>query len=158
MDQPETALPGAELLAEAERQISLGNYHEGSGLVWQAAMAALSAVAMQHGLPCRNREEARQVAKHLDEIANLEWPPSSGLGPVGGVIPADQLVTDGATPELLAFPRNLAGFRLAESFREQCQNCDELTGTEFQWEPEEFVIFLDPVRGFIESLAGKSMS
>ena len=156
MNQPETALPGVALLAEAERQISLGNYHKGSGLVWQAAMAALSAVAMQHGLPCRNREEARQVAKHLDEIANLERPLSSDLGPVGGVIPADQLVADGATPELLAFPWNMAGFRLAESFREQCHNFDELTGTEFQWEPEEFAIFLDPVRGFIESLAGKS--
>lgn len=158
MNQSETTLPGEALLAEAEQEIARGNYHKGAGLVWQAAMEALAAAAERHGMPCGNREEARQVAKRLDAIAIRGWSPSSDPGPVGGVPPEDQQVAEAAAPEVLAFPWNLAGFRLAESFREQCQNSDELTGTEFQWEPEEFLIFLDPVRGFIESLAGKSMS
>ena len=157
MNERENILPGAALLAEAERQIDMGNYRQGAGLVWQATMEALSAAAERRGMPCHNREEARQLAAHLDEMARLTKSPSSERGPAVGAILADQPAAAGEEQEVLAFPWNLAGFRLAESFREQCQNSDELTGTEFQWEPEEFVIFLDPIRGFIESLAGKPM-
>ena len=157
MNEKGNILPGAALLAEADREFDMGNYSQGAGLVWQAAMAALSAAAERHGMPCRNREEARQLAAHLDEVAHLTKSPSSELGPTVGAALANQSSAGEEEQEAWAFPWNLAGFRLAESFREQCQNSDELTGTEFQWEPEEFAIFLDPVRGFIESLAAKPM-
>ena len=129
MNQWETALPGKALLAEAERQISLGNYHEGSGLVWQAAMAALSAVAMQHGLPCRDREEARQVAKHLDGVA-------------------------GSTERQdgLARHRNYLAFGTADSFREHNEELHELVYTELRWEPDEYAIYLDSVQWWIDTL------
>ena len=82
MNQSETALPGKALLAGAERQITRGNYHKGSGLVWQAAMAALSAGELLWGAAChgfaaaerrpdaphrqpRTRRELLQVIDHL---------------------------------------------------------------------------------------------
>ena len=129
MNQSETALPGKALLAEAERQISLGNYHEGSGLVWQAAMAALSAVAMQHGLPCRDREEARQVAKHLDGVADST-----------------------ERQDGLARHRNYLAFGTADSFREHNEELHELVYTELLWEPDEYVIYLDSVQWWIDTL------
>ena len=129
MNQPETMMPGEALLAEAERQISLGNYHKGSGLVWQAAMAALSAVATQHGLPCRNREEARQVAKHLDGVADSAQR------------------QDGLAPH-----SNYLAFGTADSFREHNEELHELVHTELLWEPDEFAVYLDSVQWWIDSL------
>lgn len=129
MNQSETALPGKALLAEAERQLSLGNYHKGSGLVWQAAMAALSAVAMQHGLPCRDREEARQVAKHLDGVADLT-----------------------ERQDGLARNRNYLAFGTADSFREHNEELHELVYTELLWEPDEYVIYFDSVEWWIDTL------
>ena len=129
MNQSETALPGKALLAEAERQISLGNYHQGSGLVWQGAMAALSAVAMQHGLPCRNREEARQIAKHLDDVADST-----------------------ERQDGLARHINYLAFRTADSFREHNEELHELVYTELLWEPDEYPLYLDSVQWWIDSL------
>ena len=153
MTHRETTGPGAALLAAAEREISQGNHLKGAELVWQATMAAVSAAAARHGIPCRNREEARQFVKQLDNLAE----PSrigSDPGPVGRITSADLTSADSATPEDLAFPWNLAGFGVADSFRNQYENRDALSGTEFQWEPEEFAIFLDPVRYFIATLSG----
>ena len=81
MNQSETALPGKALLAEAKRQITRGNYHKGSGLVWQAAMAALSAGELLWSTAChgfaaerhpdtphrqpRTRRELLHVIDHL---------------------------------------------------------------------------------------------
>ena len=149
----ETMGPGEALLAAAEREIGRGNHLRGAELVWQATMEAVSAAAARHGIPCRDREEARRFVKHLD---NLDGQLGAGFepGPAGGIISADLTVTGSATAEDLAFPWNLAGFGVADSFRKQYENWDVLSGTEFQWEPEEFTIFLDPVRYFIESLGG----
>lgn len=129
MNQSETALPGRVLLAEAERQISLGNYRKGSGLVWQGVMATLSAVATQHGLSCRNREEARQVAKYLDGVSD-----SAEL-------------KDG-----LSRHRNYLAFGTADSFREHNEELHELVGTELLWEPDEYAAHLDSVHWWIDSL------
>ena len=129
MKQPETMMPGEALLAEAERQIALGNYHKGSGLVWQATMAALSAVAGRHGMPCRNREEARLVARHLDSLANST-----------------------ARRDDLARYRNYLAFGTADSFREHNEDLHELVYTELLWEPDEYAIHLDSMHGWIESL------
>lgn len=129
MNQSETALPGKALLAEAERQISRGNYHKGSGLVWQAAMAALSAVATQHGLPCRNREEARQVAQYLDGVADS---------------------TD--RQDGLSRHRNYLAFGTVDTFREHNEELHELVYTELLWEPDEYALYLDSVQWWIGSL------
>lgn len=129
MNQPDTVLPGEALLNQAEQEIALGNYHKGSGLVWQAAMAALSAVATQHGLPCRNREEARQVAQHLDGVADST-----------------------ERRDDLARYRNYLAFGTADSFREHNEELHELVYTELLWEPDEYAIHLDSVQGWIESL------
>lgn len=129
MNQAETALPGKALLAAAEREIALGNYHKGAGLVWQAAMEALSAVAIQHGLPCRNREEARQVAKYLDGVADSTEPP------------------DG-----LSRHRNYLAFGTADTFREHNEELHELVYTELLWEPDEYALHLDSMQWWIDSL------
>jgi len=129
MNQSETALPGAALLVEAEQEIAQGNYHKGAGLVWQASMAALSAVAMQHGLPCRNREEARQVAKYLDGIAYST-----------------------ERQDGLSRHRNYLAFGTADTFREHNEELHELVYTELLWEPDEYVVYLDSVQWWIESL------
>ena len=129
MNQSETALPGKVLLAEAERQISLGNYHKGSGLVWQAVMATLSAVAMQHGMPCRNREEAQQVAMYLDGLADST-----------------------ARKDGLSRHRNFLAFGTADTFREHNEELHELVYTELLWEPDEYALYLDSMRWWIDSL------
>ena len=129
MNQSETALPGEVLLAEAERQISLGNYHMGSGLVWQAAMAALSAMATQHGLPCGNREEARQVVQYLDGVADS---------------------TD--RKDDLSRHRNYLAFGTADTFREHNEELHELVYTELLWEPDEYALYLGSVQWWIGSL------
>ena len=129
MNQSEIELPGQALLAEAERQISRGNYHKGSGLVWQAAMAALSALAMQHGLPCRDREEARQIARHLDGLADAT-----------------------ERQDGLVRHRNYLAFGTADSFREHNEELHELVYTELLWEPDEYAVYLDSVQSWIDSL------
>ena len=129
MNQPEAMMPGEALLAEAERQIALGNYHKGSGLVWQATMAALSAVATRHGLPCRNREEARFVAKHLDDIGDSE-----------------------GQQDALARHRNYLAFGVADSYREHCEELHKLVYTELLWEPDEYAVHFDSVQEWLESL------
>ena len=129
MNQPETMMPGEALLAEAERQIALGNYHKGSGLVWQATMAALSAVAAQHGLSCRNREEARQVARHLDDIGYSE-----------------------EQQDALARHRNYLAFGVADSYREHCEELHKLVYTELLWESDEYAVHFDSVQEWLESL------
>ncbi|MDE2785058.1 MAG: cobalamin biosynthesis protein [Chloroflexota bacterium] len=129
MNQPETMMPGEALLAQAEREIGQGNLRRGAGLVWQAAMEALSAVAMQHGLPCGNREEARQVAKYLDGVADSTQR------------------QDG-----LALHRNYLAFGTADSFREHNEEFNELVHTELLWEPDEFAVYLDSVQWWIDSL------
>lgn len=129
MNPSETMMPGAALLAEAERQIYLGNYHKGAGLVWEAVMAALSAVAARHDMPCRDREEARLVTKHLDDIAD-----------------AKERKND------LARYWNYLAFGTADSFREHHEELHNLVYTELLWEPDEYAIHLDSVQGWIASL------
>ena len=130
MNQPEVAMmPGEALLAEAERQIALGNYHKGSGLVWQAIMAALSAVAARHGMPCRNREEARLVARYLDDIDDSE-----------------------EQQDALARHRNYLAFGVADSYREHCEELHKLVYTELLWEPDEYAVHFDSVQEWLESL------
>ena len=128
-NEQETALPGERLLAQAEEEIARGNYHEGAGLVWRATIAALSAVAERYGMPCGNREEAREVAKHLDDKA-------------GSVEQQNHL----------ARYRNYLAFETANSFREHHEELHELVYTELLWEPDEYAIYLDSVQSWIESL------
>ncbi|MYC34531.1 MAG: hypothetical protein F4X64_15320 [Chloroflexi bacterium] len=125
----ETTLPGERLLAMGEREIGKGNLREGAGLVWRAVMETLAAVAEGYGMPCRNREEAVKVVNHLDDIA---MPPPPG--------------------EFHYTYRNLMAFSVAETYREHCEELDEFKGTEFEWDPDEYLLYLDSVRRFIDSL------
>ena len=144
--------PGEALLAAAEREIGRGNHLRGAELVWQATMEAVSAAAARHGMPCRDREEARRFVKHLD---NRDGQLGAGFetGLAGGIISADQQTDQPGAEGALQFPHyNLAAFSTAESFREHYESREELEGSEFQWEPDEYAVFLDPVRGFVASL------
>lgn len=130
MSETQTGLPGEALLESAEKEIGKGNLREGAGLVWGATMEALAAVAARYGMPCRNREEAVKVVNHLDNIADA---------PVPG--------------ELYTY-RNLVSFSVADSYREEHENREELLDDpEFRWEPDEYVMYLDSVRRFIKSLS-----
>lgn len=129
MNQPDTVLPGEELLAAAEQEIGKGSLREGAGLVWEATMEALAAVAARHGMRCRNREEAVKVVNHLDAIAG---PPAPG--------------------EFYTY-RNLVSFSVADSYREEHEHQEELLDDpEFRWEPDEYILYLGSVRRFIKSL------
>ena len=154
MRETQIMMPGEALLATAEREIANGNLKEGAGLVWQATMEALAAAAERYGMPCNNRDEARLFAKYLD----AEEPPgpliSHDPGPMAGVMPEDQYFTPAEASTSLNFPRNLAAFRLAESFQEHCAGLGNREGTEYEWEPDEFVFYLEPMRDFIEYLSG----
>ena len=150
-NEQETALPGERLLAQAEEEIARGNYHKGAGLVWQATMAALAAVAERHGMPCRDREEARLVAKRLDRIGKAIWGPSRDPGPVDGGVPDDVHTVALTEPDVSDYWYQLR-FDLADSFREHYEDLEDFSGTQFEWEPDEYVVYLEPVRSFIESL------
>ena len=135
MNQPDTALPGEALLAVAEREIGKGNLWEGAGLVWQATMEALAAVAAHYDMPCSNREEAVKVVNHLDDIAGA---PAPG--------------------ELYTY-RNLVSFSVADSYREEHENQEDLLDDpELQWEPDEYILYLASVRRFIKSLNNQAAS
>ena len=135
MNQPETLLPGEALLAVAEREIGKGNLREGAGLVWRATMEALTAVAAHYDMPCNNREEAVKVVNHLDDIA------------------------DAPAPGELYTYRNLVSFSVADSYREEHENQEELLDDpEFRWEPDEYILYLDSVRRFIKSLNNQAAS
>ena len=152
MDHSETMLPGEALLATAEREIGKGNLREGAGLVWKAAMEALAAAAKRHGMPCGNRDESRRFVKYLDELELRGMAPSHDLGPFGGDVPTDQHIDMVSELSGVNFPRNLAAFRLAESYQEHREGLGEREGTEYEWEPDEYALYLEPMRDFIESL------
>lgn len=129
MSETETRLPGEALLATAEREINKGDLHKGAGLVWKATMEALAAAAVRHGMPCGNREEAVKFVNHLDDLADSR---TSG--------------------EFYTYP-NLVSFSVADSYREEHENWEELLDDpEFRWEPDEYILYLDSVRRFIKSL------
>ena len=129
MSETETRLPGEALLEVAEQEIGKGNLQKGAGIVWQATMEAMAAAAARHGIPCGNREEAVKFVNHLDDIA------------------------DAPAPDELYTYRNLVSFSVADSYREECENREELLDDpEFRWEPDEYTLYLDSVRRFIKSL------
>ena len=138
------ALPGEELLDAAEREFDKGNYREGAGLVWQAAMEALAAAGKRHGLPCTNPEEARKVAFHLDVHAD---PTMAGN---------DRLETL-TIPE--KYPRNGGFFSMADMYREHYEMPDDVDYDEYvagYWfEPHEYKYYLSAVRGLMATVNGR---
>ena len=140
------ALPGEELLDAAEREIDKGNYREGAGLVWQAAMAALAAAGKRHGLPCTNPEEAMQVAFHLDVHAD---PTMAGN---------DRLETL-TIPE--KYPDNRALFNMADTYREHHEMPDDVDYDEYVegywWEPYQYKYYLSTVRWFMAIVNGRKI-
>ena len=133
MSETETRLPGEALLQAAEQEIGKGNLHKGAGLVWEATMEALAAAAARHGMPCGDREEAVKFVNHLDDLAE---PPSE---------------------KLLRFA-NLAAFSVAETYRDHHEELEEFKGTEFEWEPAEYALYLDSVRHFVNSLNSRQIA
>ena len=131
------ALPGEALLDAAEREIDKGNYREGAGLVWQAAMEALAAAGKRHGLPCTNPEEAMKVAFHLDVHAD---PTMAGN---------DRLETL-TIPE--KYPRNGAFFSMADTYREHYEMPEDADEREqeyvegYWFESHEYAYFLGSMR------------
>lgn len=140
MDAQNETLPGTALLAQAEREISQGNLHKGAGLAWQATMAALSACAARHEMPCNNRDDAVQFVMHLDRTAkhSASAKPPRIFGP--------------------NYSYNHAAFSVADGFREHYETPEDLAGTEFEWEADEFPIFLASVKKFIAALHYESQS
>lgn len=136
-------LPPEHLLDQAEKEITNGNLREGAGLVWQAAMSALSAVAEQHGLPCSNREEAMQVALQLDVLADPTLAKNDRL---------ETILIRRRRPDNFAF------FRLADMYREQLEKPDENDERHWDyedgywWEPKEYQLFLEVVRDYMKTL------
>ena len=150
--EQEATLPGERLLAMGEREIGKGNLREGAGLVWQAVMEALAATAKHHGMPCRNREEARLFAKHLDLVRPIRLLRSDDPGSIGGITPpADEHIVMRSEPDTAEYWHQLR-FDLADSFREHNEDLEDFSDTEFEWEPDEYAVFLEPVRSFIVSL------
>ena len=134
MDSQNETQPGTDLLAQAEQEISRGNLRKGAGLAWQATMAAMAACAARHGMPCNNRDDAVQFVMHLDRTAkhSASAKPPRIFGP--------------------NYSYNYAAFSVADGFREHYETPEELAGTEFEWEADEFPIFLASVKRFIGAL------
>ena len=144
VEERTAALPGEELLDAAEREIDKGNYREGAGLVWQAAMEALAAAGKHHSLPCANREEAMKVAMHLDVHAD----PTKANN--------DRFET-WTIPE--KYPNNYALFRMSDVYREHYEMPEDVDYDEYVddywWEPHEYKYYLDTVRGFMAIVNGR---
>lgn len=129
MDSQNETPPGTALLAQAEREISRGNLHKGAGLAWQATMAALSACAARHEMPCNNRDDAQRFASYLDQLAS-----------------------DANPSDPWAQHRNTAALSVADAFREHCEEPDQPADADFEWEPDEYRMFLPSVQKFIARL------
>lgn len=126
MDSHNESQPGTALLAQAEREISLGNLRKGAGLAWQATMAAMAACAARHGMPCNSRDDAQQFASYLDQLASA-------------ANPSDQW----------AKHRNTAALSVADAFREHHEEPDQRADPEFEWAPDEYRMFLPSVQKFV---------
>lgn len=56
-----------EYLAAADREFAAGNHDDGSELLYQAVVCALTRLAEAHGRPCGTRSELKAFAGWLDE-------------------------------------------------------------------------------------------
>ena len=149
--EQEISLPGERLLAAAEREIDEGNLRRGAKLVWQAVMEALAPVAERHGMPCGNAAEARLLVKYLDQMGAIKKSVSANSDPHDVIVPSEQPTAMPTGSELARFWHQLR-FDLADSFREHYEDLEGIHGTEFEWEPDEYAIFLEPVRSLIQAL------
>ena len=61
-----------QYLAAADRAFAAGEHDDGSELLYQSVVCALSQLAADYGRPCATREELRAFARWLDEKHGLD--------------------------------------------------------------------------------------
>lgn len=124
-----------ETFAKASAALDAGDYQHGANLAYQAAVQAVREAADRLGMPSDTREELKAVVHKLD-----------GFDPEAAwqAYLADPTTT-------IALPLHSGYFGVAESFKEHAEIPLEVQArdTERYWQPEEYAIFLDPVRELI---------
>ena len=124
-----------ETFAEASAALDAGHYQHGASLAYQAAVQAVREAAGRLGMPSETREELKAVVHKLDGYDPEEaW---------------QAYLADPTT--IIDLPLHSGYFMVAESFKEHAETPLEVQArdTERYWEPEEYAIFLDPVRELI---------
>ena len=124
-----------ETFAEASAALDAGDYQHGASLAYQAAVQAVQEAAVRLGMPSETREELKAVVHKLDGYDPEEaW---------------QAYLADPTT--IIDLPLHTAYFGVAESFKEHAEIPLEVQArdTERYWEPEEYAIFLEPVRELI---------
>ena len=135
------------LLAEGEREISAGHYREGSANVYQAAFAALRAVADSRGWPCETEEDVDDIIHRLDGVEPLPDDAAEAIKV------AFERVDD-PLPVYSTLFINVACFKLhsATVFR------DGVSLPVYFWEPEDYTKSLPLVEKFIDLLRSELLA
>lgn len=140
LPSPSTPASPYALLDNGERQIAGGGYREGSALVYQAAFAALRAVAMRRGWPCATHADAHRIIYRLDGRK-----PPSGLADAV----AKSREQPGAGP--LAIYALLFGIVVSYKFHSAETTPHDKPPVTF-WKPDDYAAHLPLVKKFIDLL------
>ena len=131
------------LLAKGERQITSGQYREGSANVYQAAFTVVQAVAESRGWPCETREDARSIMRRLDDVESLPDNAAEAIKVafqrVGDPLPVYSIL-----------------FTTVYCFKHhsRTRSPDGTLPTSF-WEPDDYIKSLQLVKKFIDLLAAE---
>lgn len=144
---PETLDAAYALLAEGERQIAVGQFREGSANVYQAALAALQAVAESRGWPCETEEDVDDIIHRLDGVEPLPDDAAEAIKV------AFEHVND-PLPVFSTLFVNVDCFKYHSAivFR------DGVSLPVYFWEPEDYVKSLPLVKKFIDLLRSELQS
>ncbi len=139
----ETADSPLALLAKGERQISAGQYREGSATVYQAAFAALQEVAARRGWVCETHDDGHDVIYRLDGVE----PPAES------VVEEMKRIRERRNEPL---PVYSLLFTTVYCFKHHGAETspDGALPTTF-WEPDDYVRSLPLVKKFIDLLAAE---
>ncbi len=126
-----------QLLEEAEAAFEMGDVLCGARMAYEGAMQAVKAAAARKGLACDTREDVWDMMRTLDGIER----PGPGNWPDFG--------RDG--PPL----RHMGHYGVAESFLKHATTPMHVQrdDPEFYWQPDDYAMFLGPVRELIKMLA-----
>ena len=126
-----------QLLHEAEAAFEIGDVLCGARLAYAGAMQAVKAAAERKGFACDTREDVWDMMRTLDGIERPgpgNWPEFGENGPL---------------------LRHMGHYGVAESFLRHAKTPLHVQrdDPEFYWQPDDYVMFLEPVRELVKMLA-----
>ena len=140
---PATPATASQLLDIAVAAISAGDAQDGADLVYQAARRAVAGAAARHGIKCETDQDINDFLHRMDCIPL----PPDGHDVSQTTRHYRHHLNGRAT-------RYLSRFRVAQSYQEHAATpqASQLAEPNRYWGPDEYLMFIPPVRELIEWL------